>query len=135
MKLQRKIFASLKLLHEGFVASLRSLYELFFQYPLSSGQESILGILKVEIKLIVLVIFANRFDFCSLKLQLFRVKYCGVINGWWHQFGSSDGCCLWSLGNLRQQTDLHYVGWMKTITNGTRTIVITHYMIAQLRVM
>ena len=50
----------------------------FFQYPLSSGQESILGILKVEIKLIVLVIFANRFNFFPaffpLKLQSFRLE-------------------------------------------------------------
>ena len=50
-------------LQEDFATSLWSLYDLYFQYH---RQESILGILKVEIKLIVLVIFANRFDFFQL---------------------------------------------------------------------
>ena len=40
--------------------------------------------------------------------------------------GSVTGCCLWSLGNLRQHTELHYIGWAKIKTNWTQTDVITH---------
>ena len=39
--------------------------------------------------------------------------------------GTVTGCCLWSLGNLRQHTELHYVGWTKIKTNWTQTDVIT----------
>ena len=33
---------------------------------------------------------------------------------------------LRSFSDHKRQTELHYIGWVKTITNGTRTDVITH---------
>ena len=35
------------------------------------------------------------------------------------------GCCLWLLGDIRQHTELHNVGWAKIKTNWTWTDVIT----------
>ena len=40
--------------------------------------------------------------------------------------GSVTSYRLWSLGDHRQHTEMHYVDWAKMKTNGTRTDVITY---------
>ena len=58
-----------------------------------------------------------------IKLWL---KLIWVINGWCHQFGFSDSLSSKVFRRHRWQTQLHYVGWVKTKTNRTQTDIITH---------
>ena len=56
-------------------------------------------------------------NFTSFKSQLFCYNkiFCSAVQGRLLRghdigLGSVTGCCLWSLGNLRQHTELQYVG-------------------------
>ena len=46
-----------------------------------------------------------------------RIKYTlsWVIIGWWHRFGFSDRLSFWLFSDLKRQTELLYIGWVKTM--------------------